>query len=270
MNPILSHTEITAGPAPERWLYVLHGIYGSGRNWATVAKRLVEEHPGWGAILVDLRLHGDSLGFAPPHTLEACARDVARLEAHLDRPAKAILGHSFGGKVALLRAADPAERLAQVWVIDSTLRTGEPTGSAWRIVELVEALPETFRSRQEVAEALTRHGYAPGVGQWLAMNLEREGDSFRWKLDWEGVEAMLRDYFARDVWGIVENPPEGTELHIVKASQSDALDSGTTERIERAVEATGAVHLHRVEGSHWLNVDNPDAILELLTTHLPD
>jgi esterase len=51
---------------------------------------------------VDLRLHGGSTGFEPPHTLGAAADDVDRLVEHLDFHAAAVMGHSFGGKVALL------------------------------------------------------------------------------------------------------------------------------------------------------------------------
>ncbi|MEX2582499.1 MAG: alpha/beta hydrolase [Gemmatimonadota bacterium] len=268
-SAILDHTPIVdEGAAPESWLYVLHGIYGSGRNWGSVTRRLVEERPEWGVILVDLRLHGGSTELPPPHTVRASAADVARLEVSLGRPATAILGHSFGGKVALLRSADPEEGLRQVWVADSTLPPREPSGTAWDIIGIVRGLPDSFASRDELADALTEHGYARGVGQWLAMNLEREGAEFRWKLDWDGVEEMLRDYFATDVWSTVESPPDDIEVHIVKASKSNAIDDESAARVQAAGERTGRVFLHTVEGGHWLNVDNPEAILRLLVERL--
>src|SRR5688572_17676276 len=94
---LLSHTRVTgAGAAPERWLLMLHGIYGSGRNWGTIARRLVEARPEWGVLLVDLRNHGGSQGFPPPHTLQASAADVDRLVEALDFHGAAVLGHSFG------------------------------------------------------------------------------------------------------------------------------------------------------------------------------
>lgn len=268
--PILNSTSIASDEKrPDSWLFLLHGIYGSGRNWGSLARRLVEERPEWGVLLVDLRLHGGSTeGFDPPHTVQACADDVARLEDHLGFSANALLGHSFGGKVALVRARGESA-LRQVWVADSTLRTGEPSGSAWRVIEIVRALPDTFESRDQVADALEREGYARGVGQWLAMNLERTDSGFRWKLDWDGVEAMLRDYFRTDVWRMIEDPPAGTEVHVIRATKSDAVDVEAQERIRQAGERTGRVSLHEVDAGHWLNVDNPDAVLDLLVAHLP-
>jgi esterase len=272
MTPVtLSHTRVTApNTAPEKWLLVLHGIYGSGRNWGSIARRVVEARPEWGLLLVDLRLHGASRdGFTGPHTLAAAAADVDRLVEELDFHAAGVLGHSFGGKVALVYARHHGEGLKQAWVIDSTLRVREPEGSTWRVVEHVRSLPAEFGSREEFAEAMVERGYTRGVGQWLAMNLERsEQGRFRWRLDWNGVEEMLRDYFHTDVWDVIESPPEGVEIHIVKASDSHAIDAGQVERIEGAGRATGRVFLHELQGGHWINTENPEAVLEMLVKGL--
>lgn len=263
--PILSHTRV-AGDAPQRWLLVLHGIYGSGRNWGTIARRLIEQRPDWGVLLVDLRLHGGSRGFVGPHTLAAVAADVDALVEHLDFHAAAVLGHSFGGKIALVYTRQHGEELRQAWVVDSTLEIREPSGSAWRIIETVRALPPEFATRQEAVEGLERAGYPTGLGQWMAMNLEPVDGVYRWRLDFDGVEEMLRDYFRTDVWDVVETPPEGVEIHVVKATESDAIRDADAARIE----AAPAARLHRVEGGHWINTDNPDEIIRLLVENLPE
>lgn len=268
--PILNHTRVTAsGAEPDRWILVLHGIYGTGRNWGSLMRRLVEERSGWGAMLVDLRLHGGSQGFNGPHTLAAAAGDVDALVERLDLHAAAVLGHSFGGKVALEYTGRHASELRQTWVIDSTLEVKEPSGSAWRVIEVVRSLPPRFSSRDVLVDAMERHGYARAMGSWLAMNLERDGDGFRWRLDWDAVEEMLRDYFGTNVWPVIDSPPSDVELHIVKALESDAIDDADAERIETASGRTGRVHLHRVEGGHWVNTENPDALLRLLSDSLP-
>ncbi|HEX2207108.1 MAG TPA: alpha/beta fold hydrolase, partial [Longimicrobium sp.] len=149
-QPILHQTRVVGPNAtPDRWLLMLHGIYGSGRNWGTIARRLVEARPEWGVLLVDLRNHGQSQGFTGPHTLMASAGDLDRLVEHLDFHAAAVMGHSFGGKVALVYAQHHGQGLRQVWVMDSTLAVREPEGSAWRIIDSMRALPPTFPSRTE-------------------------------------------------------------------------------------------------------------------------
>ena len=77
-DPILSHTRVVAKDAePKMWLLMLHGIYGSGRNWGTIARRLVEARPEWGVLLVDLRNLLDS---------EAALAAGFRIYASLGRP----------------------------------------------------------------------------------------------------------------------------------------------------------------------------------------
>jgi esterase len=269
MPPILNHTRVVAPDrTPEKWLLVLHGIYGSGRNWGTIARQLVQERPEWGALLVDLRMHGGSKGFTAPHTLAAAAADVDALVEHLDFHAAAVLGHSFGGKVALVYTQHHADDLRQSWVVDSTLEVREPSGSAWRMIEAVRALPSEFESRAEAVSGLEEHGYASAIAQWMAMNLEHHDGLYRWRLDLDGVEEMLRDYFRTDVWETVESPPAGLEVHIVKATESSAIGEAAAKRVEAAHARHGRTHLHRVEGGHWLNTDNPEAVLRLLVEGL--
>src|SRR5690606_14596399 len=150
MSPLLAHDPVTAsGAEPERWMLVLHGIYGQGRNWASVARRFVRERPAWGFMLVDLRLHGASTGFEPPHTVPRCAEDVAALAETLGAPVEGVLGHSFGGKVALLYAALAPRPPAQLWLVDSQPGPRDPDGSAWHMLEVLRRFPGPFSDRAE-------------------------------------------------------------------------------------------------------------------------
>jgi len=265
---ILNHTRLTApGAEPDRWLLVLHGIFGKGRNWGSVIRRVIEARPEWGALLIDLRMHGDSRHFRPPHTVEASAEDVHRLVEHLNVDAGAMLGHSFGGKVALAYARENPGRLRQVWVIDSTPAIRVPSGAAWRMIEVVRELPDRFESRAEAVAALQEHGYPQGLAQWMAMNLEPRDGAVAWSLDWSAMEDLLTDFFRTELWEVVEHPPGAVEIHFAKATESDTLHDAAVERVERAT-GSGRVHLHLLEGGHWINTDNPDAVVAMLAEHL--
>lgn len=263
----LNTREVTAeGASPERWLAVLHGIYGAGRNWGSVARGLAEERPEWGSVLVDLRQHGGSEGFEPPHTLERTAADLDDVE--VPGRVRAVLGHSFGGKVALLRARDDAA-LEQVWVADSTPEAREPEGSAWEMLEVLRRAPGPFQDRDEAVRALTGEGVARPVALWMTTNLEPHDGSYRWRLDLEDMEALLRDFFRSDLWDVVESPREGLEMHFIRATESSVLGLEQAERIRAAGRRSGRVFVHDVPGGHWLNADNPDALVELLARRLP-
>jgi pimeloyl-ACP methyl ester carboxylesterase len=263
---VLHHRLVSERSEPESWMFVLHGIYGAGRNWASIARRFVQRRTEWGVVLVDLRLHAGSQGFPPPHTLDACASDLATLAEHLGTPPRAILGHSFGGKVALVYAATGASSLDQVWVMDSTPSRRAPAGDAIRMLGIVRGFL-SFSDRDEARAAIRAHGFAPSVANWMVTNLHRERGRFRWRFDLSGVEELMEDFFEIDAWEVVEQPPAGLQLHFVRATRSRLL---TREERSRLEGLTGPqVHLHDVEGGHWLNADNPEAVLDLLDRYLP-
>lgn len=264
----LNSTVVSEG-AGARTLYVLHGIFGSGRNWSSVIRRLVRERSEWAARLVDLRQHGASQGFEAPHTLEAAARDLTELAAaNNERPA-ALLGHSFGGKVALMYAREHGaeERLEQVWVIDSTPEVRAPEGSAWQMLEVIRRMPREFASRNELIGQLAKTGVAIPIAQWMATNLELVDGRYRWRFNFDSLEEMLRDFFKQDLWDVLESPPGQMQIHVVKAQQSNVLSPAAIERVHQ-LSANGRVFLHEVPGGHWVNAESPDALLALMTTHL--
>lgn len=272
MEQLLHHEKVANREEPEHWIYVLHGIYGAGRNWASVLRRVTQSRPEWGAVLVDLRQHGRSQGFPPPQTVAAAAHDLVVVAERTGIVPSAVLGHSFGGKVALVFAGleDPsAQKLRQVWVIDSTPDAREPAGSAWTMLGLLRSMPARFRTRDELVTALTAHGLHTGVAQWMATNLESDAGSYRWRFDLDAMEALLLSFFDTDAWSVVESPREGLEVHVVKAEDSPVLEGAALERCEAATRS-GRTFVHRVAGGHWVNAENPGAIESLLVQKLPE
>lgn len=253
--------------APAQMLYVLHGVFGSGRNWASVIRRFVRARPDWGGRLVDLRQHGGSQGFPPPHDLAAAARDLAELAAAQHEAPAAILGHSFGGKVALMYGREHGAALRRLWIIDSTPDARVPDGSAWHMLHLLKRLPADFASRDEVIALLQENEVPLPTAQWMATNLEQTDGRYRWRFDLDALEALLRDFFDQDMWDVLENPPGDAHIHLVKAKESSVLSAAAAQRITELA-SNGRVVLHLVEGGHWVNADNPEALLALLTRHM--
>lgn len=258
----LNVQEVTAeGARPEGWLAMLPGIFGAGRNWGSVARGLVERRPDWGVLLVDLRQHGGSQGFSGPHTIEAAASDLRALSP--PGPLRVVAGHSFGGKVALTYAREIVS-IEQVWVVDSTPEPGEPGGSAWSMLEILRRVSDRYDARDAAVAALMAEGVEKPTALFMTTNLDWDGEAYRWRLDLDDMEALLRSFFEADLWPVVEAPPARLTVHFIRATGSSVLREEAAERIRAAGQATGRVHLHDVEGGHWLNADNPEAVLTLL------
>ena len=89
MLNMIEHGQERANPA----LLIVHGLYGSARNWGVIAKRLSDQHH---VITVDQRNHGDSPWF-DTNSYTDMANDLIAVAQHIGRPLN-VVGHSMGGQ----------------------------------------------------------------------------------------------------------------------------------------------------------------------------
>jgi len=263
----LAVTRLAASENTARNLVMLHGIYGRGRNWHGIARALVAARPDYACWMVDLPHHGDSGPGTHGDTIGGLAADVAQWLAVNAIVPDAVLGHSYGGKVALALSARIPDTRMQIWVIDSTPETKLPSGSAWGLLDIIRGLPPRFATRDEATHAIMGAGYPLGVAQWMGTNLVRGGSAFAWRLDFDAMERLLRDFFGTDLWNVVEHPSSGHDIHILKASESNAISPDAVARITAA--AGSHLHLHLRDGGHWIHAESPEVVVGLLCEHLP-
>lgn len=263
----LAATRVAAVDNPRHALVMLHGIYGRGRNWQAIARGVSGARPEYACWLVDLPYHGDSPPARHGDTVRGLAQDLRDWMLDAGVNPDGILGHSYGGKVALAAAEHLQDTALQIWVIDSTPEVKAPAGSAWDMLRIVRALPPRFASRDEATQALVQGGYSLGVAQWMATNLERTAEGFVWRLDFDAMERLLRDFFDTDLWNAIESPAARHDVHVLKASESNAITAAAVARIEAA--AGDRVHLHHRPGGHWIHAESPDVVTDLLVEFLP-
>lgn len=251
--------------------FVLHGALGSGQNFSRFIRSLSRERPDYRYVLVDLRHHGSSAGAPPPNTLAACAADLASLAASIGVEPRVVIGHSFGGKVAIEYARQTAPALEQVWVLDSLpgARDELDDSEIARVIRAVRSVPMPAASRRDVTEHLVREaGLSSGLAEWMTTNLKRVNERYEWVFDLDAIEELMRDYFRVDTWGYLAEPRERPEFRLVVAERSDRWTPALRERA-RALPPSARVVYHELERSgHWVHVDNPDGLLALLREHL--
>ena len=254
---MLHHERVTApDAAPDRWFFVLHGVFGSSANWRLFTRNLAEARPELGFVLVDLRGHGRSPSMDAPHTLDAAAADVEALVRQLG--CDGVLGHSLGGKVALFM-----HDVEELWLLDSQPGAYEEPSPTMNVLRLLESLPESFDTRETFIAAIERGGESRTVARWLAMSVRRGADGrYRLFLDLAVIRSLLEDHMRRDGWPELERHPRA---HVVVAGRSFVWQPGDEERLAALPHAT----VHRIEDAgHWLHVDAPDALRSLLVAQL--
>ncbi len=243
-----------------------HGIFGAGSNWRGIARKLVDRRREWGVVLVDLRLHGRSEAGDPPHTVAACADDLAALITELS-DVRALAGHSFGGKTAI--ATRDRVALDQTWVLDASPGArpeaiADPDNSVIRVLDMMARMPPTWPSRDAFVAATVAEGHSTALAQWLAMNLVPQGDAMINRLDVTALRSLLVDYYALDLWpSVIE---ARGDLELVIASRGSSVSAADRDRL-----AATPPHVqgHEIEGGHWLHIDAPAAVVDLFATRLP-
>jgi esterase len=270
--PLATQTVTAPDAAPDRTIVFLHGILGSGANWRTFAKQIVAAKPRWRAVLVDLRLHGDSTDLPPPHTVDSAANDIVDAMAAFTPNGKvdAILGHSFGGKVALALADKLGGDLDRLFVVDANPGArpdARGSESTRHIVELLTELPEEFADRKDFTKWAEERGVSRPVAMWLAMNVRPVTGTTRFvfRIDIQAVRTMVEDYFALDLWRVLESPPGRMQTTLIAGGKSTVVDAPD---LERARKSPRCEVLVIPDAGHWVHVDAPDALREMVVERL--
>ena len=140
----------------ERWgdsgpnLLCVHGMTSSRRDWVRLATRLAG---GFRVYGYDQRGHGDAAGVRGPMTLERSVRDLQEVAAAVGGPIDAIVGHSWGGAVAILAGLRVPARA--VIAIDPLIHT---TGNWDR--DYVDDMQPVFERSGADRERIVREGFA--------------------------------------------------------------------------------------------------------------
>lgn len=252
--------------------FVLHGALGSGQNFTRFIQKLAAERPEYRYALVDLRHHGHSTGAPAPNTLAACAADLVALARSLGAEPEVLIGHSFGGKVALEFARQGlAANLQQVWVLDSLpgVHLTPEDSEITRVIAAVRAVPVPAESRRAVTLHLTREsGLSSGLAEWMATNLKREGERYTWLFDVDAIETLMQDYFRVDLWDFLETPRERPQIELVVAERSDRWTPALRQRARALPPSTRVVYRELPDSGHWVHVDNPEGLLAMMREFL--
>lgn len=267
--PLLAHDVVAGASSTSDDVVVFaHGILGSRGNWRGFAKRFTDAAPTHKALLVDLRNHGESHGFDPPHTVEAAAADVAALCKHLGLRPRVVVGHSWGGKAMLRFALDDAS-------VEVALAVDAPPGPRSfgvggeeidRVLAAVAAVPLPVTSRRELVADLVGRGLSDPIAQWMTTNLNGE---MRWKFNLENIPPMLLSFGKLDLWPALWSKREGLHVHLVRGGRSDRWSPAERGHVDEAVAARVVVDHVVDHAGHWVHTDDPQGLLSIVLASLP-
>ena len=240
MLATIEHGDVRAGQVP---LLIAHGLYGSARNWGVIAKRLSDSRH---VIAVDMRNHGAS-PWVDSHSYVDLAADLAEvIDAHGGRAD--VLGHSMGGKAAMVLACTQPDRVNRLIVADIAPIAYEH--SQIQFADAMRGLDLTgVTTRTEADARLAATVEDKGIRAFLLQSLDVAGG--RWRLN--------LDVLARDMAGIVGFVPlegsfEGPTLFL-SGGASDYVRAEYRPEIKRLFPKARFV---KIPGAgHWLHAEKP-------------
>jgi pimeloyl-ACP methyl ester carboxylesterase len=240
-----------------------HGLFGQGKNWTQIAKAFADEHR---TLLVDLPHHGRSR-WDEHFDFLAIADQVADLLS-ADDPVT-LVGHSMGGKVAMVLALRHPELVERLCVVDVA---PVPYGSGSEFAGYIEAMQRldlgALGQRSEADAALEQAVPNPTVRSFLLQNLRREGDSWRWQvnLDVLGEElAEVTDWPEEELAGT--SPYAGPVLWIGGA-RSDYVRDEYAAAMDRWFPRNRRVTVKNA--GHWVHSEQPGIFVEVLRRFVDD
>ncbi len=237
---------------------VMHGLFGSGRNWMTAARRLASAHR---VYAFDLRNHG-----ASPHTgtmsYPEMAEDVVETITGLGVGPVGLVGHSMGGKTAMLTALRHPEVVDRLVVVDAA-----PVAYPPAFVEYARAMRaadlSNIQRRAEVDAQLAEAVPTPGTRAFLLQNLILDDQGARWRPNLPVIEAALP---AISGWPEDEHGSYDGPTLFVYGGKSDYVQADHRDTIKRYFPHVQYTEIP--EAGHWVHAERLDDFLTIVTPFL--
>ena len=230
-------------------LIIIHGLFGMGDNWDTLAKQFSKYCK---VHLIDLRNHGRS-----PHAKEfnyevMCGDVLEYIEQHNIQKA-ILLGHSLGGKVAMKFAFTYPEKTEKLIVADIAPRKYSTDYHQNLLKKLSRLDLKDFTKRSELEAALSLFIEDAGIRLFLLKNLYRdEYKNFAWRFNLEVLlEKISNIQDASFVNGVCAIP-----THFIRGGNSDYITSADELLINKHFSDFSMATI--AGAGHWLHAKKSD------------
>jgi pimeloyl-ACP methyl ester carboxylesterase len=255
----INATEV--GENGERVVF-LHGLFGQGRNFTQIAKSLA---PDLRSVLVDLPNHGRS-AWTESTDYGRVAETVADWlrEEYGNEPVH-VVGHSMGGKVAMVLALRHPELVDRLVVVDIAPVDNEGSDEFEHLLDsLAELDIESFERRSDADEKLAAKVADDRVRGFLLQNLRSGPDGMHWLANLELLRRELHTIGGfPDVDATFEHP-----VMWVAGERSPYVKDEHKPTMLRLFPLTRTV---TIKGSgHWVHSEKPEEFVAALRVFLLD
>jgi len=234
---------LTHGAENSPPLMIIHGLYGSGKNWGVIAKRLSDK---FHVIAVDLRNHGESPWF-DSHNYHDMAEDLVEVITYLNiRPD--IIGHSMGGKAAMVLALKNPNLVNRLLVADIAPVKYEHDQS--KFIEAMQKVDlSKVEKRSEATAALSNFVEDKSLQSFFTQSLDLKTKS--WKLNLDILSSEMQEILG---FPKIDGKFCGHTLFF-KAEKSEYIRAEHREIINSLFKKARFATLK--DAGHWMHAEKP-------------
>ena len=233
-------------------LIILHGLFGSSKNWTTFARTLSQNMT---VYALDLRNHGDS-PHTETHTLFDLREDLKYFIKNHKIRKPVLLGHSMGGLAVMAFALEYPEIAQSVIIEDIAPKNYLPLHeNEFRALRMDVS---KYESRNKIDEEMSEYVKNKSIRQFLQMNLEKLENGYRWKLNVPVLEnSSCTEEFSEYEGRSFSGPSlfvSGGLSYYVKESDHAAI---------KKYFPNADIHVIH-DADHWLHHSNAEKFLSLV------
>jgi pimeloyl-ACP methyl ester carboxylesterase len=251
----------------DRNMIIIHGLYGSSDNWMTIAKMLEDE---FSIYLIDQRNHGQS-----PHDNEmnyqVMASDLQIFMHEQQLGSAIIMGHSMGGKTAMVFALQHPEMVEKLVVLDIASKSYKSFSNYAHITNdhrsIVDALlsvdPGKYSSRSAIDKDLKNRIPNDMVRSFLLKNIGRdEQKKLYWKLNIKAISDHLDELMDGFSNADFTTFPEDKEVVLVRGDLSSYVQDEDMQQVRHLFPSAQLVTIS--DAGHWLHAEQTDLFLKTI------
>ena len=263
MSVRLNFRKLGSGPS----FVILHGLYGASDNWVSIAKLLENQFT---VYVPDLRNHGHS-----PHTTTHTFQDMTDdlfgfFNEHSIKNAT-LLGHSMGGKLAMMFAAEYPELVKCLIVADIAPKSYYSLNQSFKSVlqhELILDLMGELNlvavdSRKEIDHFLSEKLHEPSLRQFLIKNIHRNKEGyFEWKINVPVLKYALRSITSEvnREWFADRQPILNYPVTFIRGLNSDYIRDSDIPDIKKIYPEAKIIDIP--DAGHWLHAEQSEKFID--------
>ncbi len=239
-------------------LVILHGLFGMLDNWQSLARQFSEHYQ---VHTLDQRNHGHSF-HDDEHSYELMAEDLKKYLDYHEIKKIHIIGHSMGGKTAMLFACLYPEMVEKLIVIDIAPKYYAPHHQDI-IAGLEDVDNSPISSRKEADIILQKHFSNIGIRQFLLKNLH-----------WKTKENLTFRFNLKSLVDNISNVGVALEEGMLFTGPSLFIDGGKSDYINEEDEELISEHFPDFEimevedAGHWVHAEKPEELVNFVLQFL--